>query len=141
MQLDTLKNNRLILGILGVILLVIIIGTLVAAMTAQPPQVEKPPVAQTQPAPSPVTDAELQAVLDKDEQTADFANLVDDGLANQPIPTDSALIKDELVQLQDIDTQLNEQKTMLEQQHQDADELLKLKEAQLANLEKQLATQ
>lgn len=142
MQLETLKNNRLILGILGVILLVIIVGTLVVAMTAQPPQAEKPPVAQTQPAASAsITDDELQEVIDQDEQTAEFANLVDDSLADQPIPTDVALVKDELVQLQDIDTQLNEQKAMLNQQHQDADELIKLKEEQLANLEKQLAAQ
>lgn len=74
------------------------------------------------------------------EQTDNFAALVDESLLEQPTNTDPALAKDELVQLNDIQTQLNEQKEMIEQQHADADKLIKLKEQQLLALEKQLAT-
>lgn len=79
------------------------------------------------------------ASLPEPEKNTDiFAALIDDELLTQPIPEDQALIKDELGQLNDIQQQLNEQKELLEQQHQDADKLLELKEQQLAELEREL---
>ncbi len=78
------------------------------------------------------------ALPESEENTDIFAALIDDELLTQPIPEDQALIKDELGQLNDIQQQLNEQKELLEQQHQDADKLLELKEQQLAELEREL---
>lgn len=75
---------------------------------------------------------------ESEENTDTFATLIDDDLLTQPIPEDQALIKDELGQLKDIQQQLNEQKELLEQQHQDADQLLELKAQQLAELEREL---
>ena len=75
---------------------------------------------------------------DPEENTDTFATLIDDDLLTQPIPEDQALIKDELGQLKDIQQQLQEQKELLEQQHQDADQLLELKAQQLAELEREL---
>lgn len=81
----------------------------------------------------------LPASLPEPEENTDtFATLIDDDLLTQPIPEDQALIKDELGQLKDIQQQLNEQKELLEQQHQDADQLLELKKQQLAELEREL---
>ena len=72
------------------------------------------------------------------ENSEEFAALVDDSLVEQPIAEDQALQKDEIAQLEEIQKQLGEQKDLLEQQHQDADKLLELKEQQLAELEAQL---
>ena len=72
------------------------------------------------------------------ENSEEFAALVDDSLVEQPIAEDQALQKDEIAQLKEIQKQLGEQKDLLEQQHQDADKLLELKEQQLAELEAQL---
>ena len=142
MMIETLKNNRLILAILGVILLVIIVGALIASIMTQPPAPKASVGAvSTAPAPTTVTTVETDTqATTENVQTDDFAELVDETLLEHPIPEDQALVKDELIQLTDIDTQLNEQKTLLEQQHTDADELIKLKEQQIAELEKQLAT-
>ena len=74
------------------------------------------------------------------ENSEEFAALVDDSLVEQPIAEDQALQKDEIAQLEEIQKQLGEQKDLLEQQHQDADKLLELKEQQLAALEAQLKT-
>ena len=144
MLLETLKNNRLLFGVLGGILLVIIIGTLIVAFTVQPPKsISKTGELNSIP---PISDTELADIgateeFPLPEQTADFAHLVDKSLLEQQIPNDSALIKDELVQLQDIDAQLNEQKAILDQQHQDMDSLIKLKEEQLTQLEQQVIAQ
>ncbi|MCJ8145444.1 hypothetical protein MKI79_00665 [Acinetobacter sp. A3.8] len=72
------------------------------------------------------------------ENSEEFAALVDDSLVEQPIAEDQALQKDEIAQLEEVQKQLGEQKVLLEQQHQDADKLLELKEQQLAELEAQL---
>lgn len=72
------------------------------------------------------------------ENSQDFAELVDESLLEQPIAEDQALKKDEIAQLEEVQKQLGEQKDLLEQQHQDADKLLELKEQQLAELEAQL---
>ena len=72
------------------------------------------------------------------ENSEEFAALVDESLVEQPIAEDQALQKDEIAQLEEVQKQLAEQKDLLEQQHQDADKLLELKEQQLAELEAQL---
>ena len=140
--LDTIKKNRLILGIAGGILLVIIIGAIAVMYLMQEPAPKTPakPAATPTQAAAPAPEPPAEAAPTEEEHT-DFASLVDDTLLEQPLPEDAALVKDELVQLQDIDNQLNEQKTLLEQQHMDADKLLELKEQQLAALEKQLAAE
>lgn len=76
-----------------------------------------------------------------EEQNSEPEGLIDDSILTQPIAEDPALAKDELKQLEDIQSQLKEQKDLLEQQHHDADQLIQLKEQQLADLEKQLHSQ
>ena len=140
-MIETLKNNRLILGILGVILLVIILGALAAALmpASSKDTAEAKPIAPTEAPTNEANTTQVEAVPEEDLHTDNFAPLVDETLIEQPIPEDQALVKDELVQLNDIDSQLNEQAALLEQQHQDVDELIKLKEQQIAQLEQQLA--
>ena len=140
-MLDVLKSNKLLLIIIGV-LIALMVACLMAYLSMQSHKniAPKAPPATVQ-QDKIISDEELAKIVPPEvEQTSDFATLVDETLLEQPVAEDPSLLKDELVQLQDIQTQLNDQKSMLEQQHQDADKLLELKEKQLAALEKQLST-
>ena len=65
--------------------------------------------------------------------------LVAEDLLKAPVPENPALAKEEVAKLDDIQNQLNDQRALLKQQHNDADELIKLKEEQIKILEAQLA--
>lgn len=65
--------------------------------------------------------------------------LVDEKIIEQAIPQNESLAKDELAKLKDIQTQLDQQTMSLNAQHQDADQLIKLKQEQIKLLEAQLA--
>lgn len=65
--------------------------------------------------------------------------LVDEKIVEQAIPQNESLAKDELAKLKDIQAQLDQQTTSLNAQHQDADQLIKLKQEQIKLLEAQLA--
>ena len=67
--------------------------------------------------------------------------LIDENVLNTAVSEEKTLAEDELASLKDIEHQLNEQKALLEQQHQNADQLIALKEEQIAALEAQLNTQ
>lgn len=65
--------------------------------------------------------------------------LVTEDLLKAPVPENPALAKEEVAKLDDIQNQLYDQHTLLKQQHNDSDELIKLKEEQIKILEAQLA--
>ena len=65
--------------------------------------------------------------------------LVTEDLLKAPISENAALAKEEVAKLDDIQNQLYDQHTLLKQQHNDSDELIKLKEEQIKILEAQLA--
>ena len=65
--------------------------------------------------------------------------LVDEKILKAPVPENEALAKEEVAKLADIQTQLNDQESMLKAQHTDADDLIALKEEQIKLLEAQLA--
>ena len=65
--------------------------------------------------------------------------LVAEDLLKAPVPENPALAKEEVAKLDDIQNQLYDQHTLLKQQHNDSDELIKLKEEQIKILEAQLA--
>ena len=137
-MVNTLKNNRLLFIITGFLVLCIFLG-LVGLYLMQPKsKVSSSPIANRTERMA-IEETVSKVIAQNAEQTDDFASLVDESLITQPIESDSALLKDELAQLTEIQTQLNEQKKLLEQQQQDADKLLALKEQQLLALEKQLA--
>lgn len=64
--------------------------------------------------------------------------LVSASLIQQPISQNSTLAHEELDRLKDIESQLLAQEQNLNAQHQDADQLIKLKEEQIELLSKQL---
>ena len=87
------------------------------------------PVAKT--APAEATPLQEDEVVPK--------QLVTEDLLKAPVSENAALAKEEVAKLDDIQNQLNDQRALLKQQHNDADELIKLKEEQIKILEAQLA--
>ncbi|MFB0982488.1 MAG: hypothetical protein QMB96_00740, partial [Acinetobacter towneri] len=87
------------------------------------------PVAKTAPAEA--------TPLQEDESAP--KQLVTEDLLKAPVSENAALAKEEVAKLDDIQNQLNDQRALLKQQHNDADELIKLKEEQIKILEAQLA--
>lgn len=65
-------------------------------------------------------------------------DLINQDDVRAPIPEHETLAQEELAKLDDIETQLKDQKNSLNAQHQDANQLIKLKQEQIQLLEKQL---
>ena len=143
MRLEQEKNSTLLWWIIGGIFL--LIGLYVAYKQFTTPQnlpVAKPqavvtakPAAQTPPAT--VEPVEASAAVSESQPVT----LVDDNLLKAPVPENATLAKDEMAKLNDVQKQLHEQQATLTEQHQDADQLIKLKEEQIKLLEAQLAQQ
>ena len=73
-----------------------------------------------------------------DTATTSSNSLVDNSLLNAPMPQDEALANEEVDRLKDQQSQLLEQKTMLQQQLKDSGQLIQLKEKPLADMQSQL---
>ncbi len=94
---------------------------------------------ETAPTTAPATKfAPAEATPLQDDEAAP-KQLVAEDLLKAPVPENPALAKEEVAKLDDIQNQLNDQHTLLKQQHNDSDELIKLKEEQIKILEAQLA--
>lgn len=76
-----------------------------------------------------------EPVLTLDEKTI---QLVDESILKTATPNDPALAKEEVAKLEDIQTQLHDQENILKAQHNDADQLITLKEEQIKLIEAQL---
>ncbi|MFB2537970.1 MULTISPECIES: hypothetical protein [unclassified Acinetobacter] len=143
--LEKLKGNNMILLITGVITVIFAVALgvyyyLAQAETTEPaPQETVSAPAVVAPVSEPASSPASETVASAPEEP--FDGLVDASIVSQPIPSDPALVKDEMKQLEDIQQQLNDQEKLLKQQHSDADKLIKLKEQQIADLEKQLQKQ
>ena len=95
----------------------------------QPEVVEVPAPVELQPVASEPSAAPIESV-----------HLVNDDVLKAPVPESEVLAKEEVSKLEDIQSQLNQQEKTLKEQHATADDLIKLKEEQIALLEAQLAT-
>ena len=94
---------------------------------------------ETAPTTAPATKfAPAEATPLQDDEAAPI-QLVTEDLLKAPVPENPALAKEEVAKLDDIQNQLYDQHTLLKQQHNDSDELIKLKEEQIKILEAQLA--
>lgn len=71
--------------------------------------------------------------------TSNAGTLVDEKILKDQVPKNASSAKEEIAKLEDIQQQLDEQQQMLNTQHADADQLIKLKEEQIKLLEQQLA--
>ncbi|MFN0295964.1 hypothetical protein ACKVE0_00165 [Acinetobacter albensis] len=76
-----------------------------------------------------------EPVRTMDEKTI---QLVDESILKTATPNDPALAKEEMAKLEDIQTQLHDQENILKAQHNDADQLIMLKEEQIKLIEAQL---
>lgn len=139
MTLDQRNSPKLLLGIMGG--LVAIIALFLAYQwffaTSNETLPEHEGASLTAPA-KPAAKAEKPAEpLAQAEQKT--IQLVDEKILKEAVPENEALAKEEVAKLDDIQSQLNKQESMLKAQHADADELIALKEEQIKLLEAQLA--
>ena len=135
MTLNYRENSKLIWiiagGLIAIILLVIIYLWMnnTAEPKAQPVLPNKTVTA------APV----VQPTAEPAASEPDTATLVDEKILKDEVSNNASTAKEEMAKLEDIQKQLDEQQNMLNTQHADADQLIKLKEDQIKLLEKQLA--
>ena len=72
-----------------------------------------------------------------DESQAPSNSIIDTSLLTAPVPQDATLAQEEISSLQDQQAQLAERKTSLQEQLNDSDKLVELKEKYLADLQAQ----
>lgn len=143
MSLDDRNNQKLLMGIIGGLVVVVAVICGYFWLT----QSQSEPHGTDDLTETPVTTQQAQQDLSTQSTsepvpTADQSeSLVDENLLKADIPQNPSLAKDEIAKLDDIQHQLNEQKQLLDAQHADADALIKLKEEQIKILEAQLAQQ
>ena len=139
-MLDQRNSPKLLIGITGTIiaLIMIILAYQWFGSTSSEPLpaheldlVTKAPVQDT------VTTEIVSETLPS-EASAETTTLIDDTVLKQEVSSNATLAKEELAKLEDIQNQLKQQETLLNEQHQDADQLLALKEEQIKILEAQL---
>ncbi len=134
MTRDYRENSKLIWiiagGLIAIILLVIIYlwinnSTAPKVQPALKQNITAPPLAHP--------------VEETAASTSNAGTLVDEKILKDQVPKNASSAKEEIAKLEDIQQQLDEQQQMLNTQHADADQLIKLKEEQIKLLEQQLA--
>jgi len=140
MSVEQRHSSKLLVGIIGALVTVVILVFAYQWFSASSSQeIPEQETVTVTPAREPIK-TEATAQVAPIETEANLANrLVQDDLIKAPVPENPALAKVEISRLEDIQSQLDEQKIMLDAQHKDADELIRLKEEQIRLLEAQLA--
>ncbi|APX63821.1 hypothetical protein [Acinetobacter schindleri] len=140
MSVEQRHSSKLLVGIIGALVTVVILVFAYQWFSASSSQeIPEQETVTVTPAQEPIM-TEATAQVAPIETEANLANrLVQDDLIKAPVPENPALAKEEISRLEDIQSQLDEQKAMLDAQHKDADKLIRLKEEQLKLLEAQLA--
>ena len=132
---DQRHNPKLLWAIAGGLIVVIIAVFIFQWMGESDNTAPIETAATTAPA---AKSAPAEATPLQDDEAAP-KQLVTEDLLKAPVPENPALAKEEVAKLDDIQNQLYDQHTLLKQQHNDSDELIKLKEEQIKILEAQLA--
>lgn len=141
MSVDQRNHPKLLIGLIGTLVVIVacIAGYLWLSTSIQPTKDQQELGSTIATQKSVVIDPKQQTTTEQVPAPTQTQTLVDDALLKDAIPENSSLAKEELAKLDDIQTQLNDQKKSLTQQHNDADALIKLKEEQIKLLEAQLA--
>ena len=143
MQIDQRNNPKLMWMIAGGI--IAIIALISVLLWLNQPSDQKPVVpinASATVATNAPTQPPVAQPIEQTTQTAPANTaLVNESILKDKVPENSSLAKEEVAKLEDIQKQLDEQKSSLDSQHTDADKLIQLKEEQLKILEQQLAAQ
>lgn len=79
------------------------------------------------------TNEETQSKVDEAQTPGN--SIVDTNLLTAPVPEDASVAQEEISRLQDQQAQLGERKALLQEQLQDSDKLIELKEKYLADLQ------
>ena len=132
---DQRHNPKLLWAITGGLIVVIIAVFIFQWMGESDNTAPIETTATTAPA---AKSAPAEATQLQDDEAAP-KQLVTEDLLKAPVPENPALAKEEVAKLDDIQNQLYDQQILLKQQHNDSDELIKLKEEQIKILEAQLA--
>lgn len=140
MALEQRDNSKLLWGIIAALVCIV---ALVAAYfwistMQKDPINEKPATTVTAPV-APVTPK--PPVAQPIEQAPVTNTLIDEKVLKDPIPDTPVAAEEEVAKLDDLQQQLVDQESVLKEQHQSADDLIKLKEEQIKLLEQQLAEQ
>ncbi len=143
MTLDQRNNSNLLWIIIGVILCLILGYAAYYFMTADAELIANEPATSEVKQAAPEAKAPASSAASEAEMPASIATtpLITEDVLKEAVPENESLAKEEIAKLQDLQTQLQDQETLLKAQHADADELIRLKEEQIKLLEKQLATQ
>ena len=135
-MLNQRNSPKLLVGIAGGLVLLIVLFLAYQWLFSSNPQPVKAP--ETAVSTKPAVIAEQPAAESITAADQDTIQLVNEDLLNAAVPQDQSLAKEEVAKLEDIQTQLNDQQQMLSTQHSQADELIRLKEEQIQLLEAQL---
>ncbi len=135
-MLNQRNSPKLLVGIAGGLVLLIVLFLAYQWLFSSNPQPVKAP--ETAVSTKPAVIAEQPAAESVTAADQDTIQLVNEDLLNAAVPQDQSLAKEEVAKLEDIQTQLNDQQQMLSTQHSQADELIRLKEEQIQLLEAQL---
>ena len=140
MSVEQRDSSKFLVGIIGALVTVVILVFTYQWFSASSPQeITEQETATVTPAQE-TSKTDTTAKTAPTETEAVTANtLVHEDLIKAPVPENPALAKEEISRLEDIQSQLDEQKAMLDAQHKDADMLIQLKEEQIKLLEAQLA--
>lgn len=138
MTLDQRNSSKLLWAIIGG-LIVIVLVMLSYQWMSQNQNAEATPEAEllSQPA-APAAKAKAEPAVQLEEVPQ---QLVSEDILKQPVATNATLAKEEMAKLEDLQAQLDDQAALLNAQHADADELIRLKEEQIQLLEAQLKQQ
>lgn len=139
MSVEQRNNPKLLIGIIGALSAVAILVVVYQWLNHVPAATtEQEQTGITRPAAPPVAEP-IQESAGRQNESAAPQVLVTEDMMNTAVPTTPALAKEEVAKLEDLQAQLNDQKATLEAQHDDADQLIQLKEEQIKLLEAQLA--
>lgn len=133
MTSDQRNSPKLLMGIIGGIVVIIVLFFAYQWFMSSSREVTTESESINSTVSTPVKPSE--PVRTMDEKTI---QLVDERILKTATPNDPALAKEEVAKLEDIQTQLHDQENILKAQHNDADQLITLKEEQIKLIEAQL---
>ncbi|WP_216934587.1 MULTISPECIES: hypothetical protein [unclassified Acinetobacter] len=143
MSVEQRNNPKLLMGIMGALVTVVVLVLLYQWLNASSGEAETERMHQQDiaavPTVKPTANTKEDTAAAKAVEASESNALVSDQLLDAPVPENASLAKEEVAKLEDIQVQLNEQKVTLDAQHQDVDQLIQLKEEQIKLLEAQLA--
>lgn len=133
MTSDQRNSPKLLMGIIGGMVVIIVLFFAYQWFMSSSREITTESESINSTVSTPVKPSE--PVRTMDEKTI---QLVDESILKTATPNDPALAKEEVAKLEDIQTQLHDQENILKAQHNDADQLITLKEEQIKLIEAQL---